>query len=83
MLSHNWRYQIALDSGMMTTEMASLENAMKHAGALGGKAAGAGAGGSMFFLCPDPDAARKAAREAGAEVLPCQWADEGVRSWRE
>ena len=53
LLSRNWGYQIALDSGMKTAEMASLEDAMNRAGALGGKAAGAGAGGSMFFLCRD------------------------------
>jgi len=83
LLGHNWSYQIALDPGMQTAEMAALEEAMKRVGSLGGKAAGAGAGGTMFFLCPDPDAARKAAREAGAQVIPCRWAEQGVRSWRE
>jgi D-glycero-alpha-D-manno-heptose-7-phosphate kinase len=63
--------------------MARLEDALHHAGALGGKAAGAGAGGCMFFLCQDPAAARDAATSIGARVMPCQWDWEGVRSWRE
>jgi D-glycero-alpha-D-manno-heptose-7-phosphate kinase len=83
LLSENWRYQIALDPGMQTADMAKLEDAMKRAGSLGGKAAGAGAGGSMFFVCPDPDAAREAAREAGARVVPLNWTGEGVRAWHE
>jgi D-glycero-alpha-D-manno-heptose-7-phosphate kinase len=83
LLSENWGYQVALDPGMKTAEMAQLEEAMKRAGSLGGKAAGAGAGGSMFFVCVDPDAAREAARKAGARVIPCRWAEEGVRAWHE
>jgi D-glycero-alpha-D-manno-heptose-7-phosphate kinase len=83
LLAENWRFQMALDPGMRTAEMARLEDAMHQVGSMGGKAAGAGAGGCMFFLCHDPEAARKAAREAGARVIPCAWASEGVRTWRE
>src|SRR2546429_9211604 len=45
LLSHNWTHQQALDPEMRTPEMARLENALTAAGALGGEAAGAGAGG--------------------------------------
>ena len=83
LLTENWRFQMALDPGMRTAEMARLEDAMKRAGSMGGKAAGAGAGGCMFFVCSDPEAAGRAAREAGAHVIPCNWASEGVHSWRE
>ena len=83
LLSHNWSHQIALDPGMKTAEMARLEDAMNRAGSLGGKAAGAGAGGCMFFICDDPKRATIAAREAGARVIPCRWDTEGVRAWRE
>ena len=83
LLGRNWGHQIALDPGMRTTEMARLEEAMQRAGSLGGKAAGAGAGGCMFFLCPDVPAARDAARSAGAQVIPCEWTSEGVKAWRE
>ena len=83
LLSLNWSHQVALDAGMKTAEMASLEEAMNRAGSLGGKAAGAGAGGCMFFICDDPGRARAAARDAGARVIPCEWTMQGVQVWRE
>ena len=82
LLSENWKQQQALDPGMRTAEMARLEQAAAAAGALGGKAAGAGAGGSMFFIMKG--AARDAAPAlsgAGARVLPLTWSPEGVRAW--
>ena len=56
LLTENWRLQQRLDPAMCTPEMARLEQAMSDAGCLGGKAAGSGAGGSMFFLAPDDPA---------------------------
>ncbi len=82
LLSENWKHQQALDPAMCTAEMAALERAMADAGVLGGKAAGAGAGGSMFFVARDETPrAREAARAAGATVLPVAWSWEGVRAW--
>ncbi len=82
LLSENWRCQQALDPGMRTDAMARLEQAVSGAGALGGKATGAGAGGSMFFVAPgNPAPVIAAARDAGATVLPVRWAAEGVRAW--
>lgn len=82
LLSRNWTCQQALDEGMQTDEMRRLEQAMRGVGALGGKAAGAGAGGSMFFLLRTPGpAAADAARSAGATVLPFRFAWEGGRAW--
>ena len=82
LLAENWTHQQALDPGMRTADMARLEQAMRSAGALGGKAAGAGAGGSMFFLVAgDRRVAVDAATAAGATVLPVTWAAEGVRAW--
>ena len=79
LLSANWQCQQQLDRGMQTDEMARLEAAMRDAGVLGGKAAGAGAGGSMFFLAGgDPGPAARAAQAAGARVLPFRWARQGV-----
>lgn len=82
LLSENWKQQQALDPGMRTREMAELEDVVANAGCLGGKAAGAGAGGSMFFVMKD-DAQRAAAAvtKIGAKVLPLSWAHEGVRAW--
>lgn len=82
LLTANWRLQQRLDGAMQTPAMAALEQAMSDCGSLGGKAAGAGAGGTMFFLIGgDPVPAARVAREQGATVLPLQWAWEGVRVW--
>lgn len=79
LLSENWRLQRLLDSGMSTPTMERLERAMRDAGALGGKASGAGAGGSMFFLAPDdPRPAAEAAIALGMRLLPVRWATSGV-----
>lgn len=80
LLSENWRLQQQLDAGMSTPEMRRLEAAMRDAGCLGGKAAGSGAGGSMFFLAPDdPTLAREAVTRLGMRLLPVRWATTGVR----
>ena len=82
LLAEGWTHQQALDPDVRTPEMARLERALAAAGALGGKGAGLGAGGSMFFVTgDDPAPAVAAARAAGATVLPARWAAEGVRAW--
>lgn len=79
LLTANWSCQQQLDAGMRTEEMALLESAMRGAGALGGKAAGAGAGGSMFFLMGDDvESGVEAAQRAGARVLRTGWSAIGV-----
>jgi D-glycero-alpha-D-manno-heptose-7-phosphate kinase len=79
LLRQNWNHQQSLDARMSTPEMAQLERAMDQAGSLGGKAAGSGAGGCMFFLAPDdPTAMLEAARRAQVRVLPVSWAMRGV-----
>ena len=81
-LHRNWERQLELAEGMRTPAMARLESALAGAGALGGKAAGAGAGGSMFFVSGDDvEGAVDAARGAGATILPVKWAVEGGRAW--
>ena len=82
LLSANWRLQQQLDDGIRTPAMARMEGAMAGCGSLGGKAAGAGAGGTMFFVIGgDPVRAARVAVEQGATVLPLTWAWEGVRVW--
>ncbi len=80
LLAENWSLQCVLDSGMRTEAMARLEHAVAGAGILGGKAAGAGAGGCMFFLArTSRGEVETAARAAGATILPVAWDFEGVR----
>jgi D-glycero-alpha-D-manno-heptose-7-phosphate kinase len=82
LLSENWNHQQALDPAMRTADMAQLEAAVAKAGALGGKAAGSGAGGCMFFVMRgDARDAARAVAGTGAQVLPLSWAREGVRAW--
>ena len=82
LLTENWTHQRSLDPEMCTPEMARLEQAVTAAGALGGKAAGSGAGGCMFFVTGDhPGPVIAAARDAGATLLPVRWARDGVRAW--
>jgi D-glycero-alpha-D-manno-heptose-7-phosphate kinase len=79
LVSANWAQQQRLDPEMCTAGMARLDAAMAAAGALGGKAAGAGTGGSMFYVVPGKVAAAiAAARLCGATVLPVRWAWRGV-----
>ncbi len=81
-LARNWALQQQLDPAMCTPEMRALELAVRNQGALGGKAAGSGAGGCMFFLAPGCRAAvEAAARESGASILRVRWAREGVTTW--
>jgi D-glycero-alpha-D-manno-heptose-7-phosphate kinase len=80
LLSENWDHQQALDPRMRTDQMAHLERTVIAAGALGGKAAGSGAGGCMLFLAPDdPTAVIEAALSCGVSLLPVRWAMYGVR----
>ncbi len=83
LLNENWTHQQALDPGMRTPEMAQLEDAAAKAGTLGGKAAGAGAGGSMFFVMKGAarDAAAAVTASTGAKVLPLVWSPHGVQAW--
>ena len=81
LLDANWQHQRALDPAMCTPVMAELSRAMRGAGVLGGKAAGSGAGGSMFFLGPDdPAPAIEAARAMDMTILPLRWSATGVRA---
>ena len=82
LLSENWRLQQRLDAGMSTELMARLEAGVAERGGLGGKAAGAGAGGSMFFVVGgDRGGPERFAESLGATVLPVHWAREGMRTW--
>jgi D-glycero-alpha-D-manno-heptose-7-phosphate kinase len=82
LMARNWDFQQRLDPAMCTAGMAALETAVTRMGAIGGKAAGSGAGGCMFFLAPGCRAAvEAAARDSGASVLTVRWAREGISTW--
>lgn len=80
LMDRNWRHQQALDAAMCTPLMARLDHGLREVGALGGKAAGSGAGGCMFFLGPDdPGPAVAVAKAHGGVLLPVRWAARGVQ----
>jgi D-glycero-alpha-D-manno-heptose-7-phosphate kinase len=81
LLDRNWAHQRTLDPGMCTPRMERLAEAMRAQGTLGGKAAGSGAGGCMFFLGPDDSGpAAAAARALGMTVLPVRWVERGLHA---
>ncbi|MEO8636739.1 MAG: hypothetical protein ABI587_15800 [Gemmatimonadales bacterium] len=81
LLSANWTCQQRLDAEMCTPEMLVLEQAMRAAGAIGGKAAGSGAGGVMFFvMAQDRISAIAAAEACGAQVLHATYTSTGVET---
>jgi D-glycero-alpha-D-manno-heptose-7-phosphate kinase len=81
LLSANWACQQRLDAAMCTPEMRTLEQAMRSVGAIGGKAAGAGAGGVMFFVMTDDRvSAIERAEACGARVLQATFTGTGVET---
>ena len=81
LLAANWACQQRLDAGMCTPEMRALEQAMRGAGAIGGKAAGSGAGGVMFFVMTEDRVSAVGTAEAcGAQVLHATYTSTGVET---
>ena len=79
LVARNWECQMTLDDGMQTDAMRQVEADAAAAGALGGKAVGAGGGGCMVFVAGgDPQAVKRAAINAGATVLPLHLEAVGV-----
>ena len=79
LMARNWECQMTLDDGIQTDAMRQVEAAVSDAGALGGKAVGAGAGGCMVFVAGgDPQAVKRAVINAGAMVLPLHLEWSGV-----
>jgi D-glycero-alpha-D-manno-heptose-7-phosphate kinase len=85
LLSQNWRHQKALDPSVTNAQIESLFDVATAAGAVGGKACGAGGGGCLLF-CAAPDrqeAVADALSQAGARVIPFRFDFEGLRVTRE
>jgi D-glycero-alpha-D-manno-heptose-7-phosphate kinase len=83
-INANWAAQKSLHPDITNESIESLFEAAWKAGAVAGKANGAGGGGTVTFLAqPGRETRlRKALADVpGAVVLPCQICHEGVRSW--
>jgi D-glycero-alpha-D-manno-heptose-7-phosphate kinase len=72
LMSREWSLRRQLAPGISTPALEGLMTAALEAGAWGGKACGAGGGGSVAFLGPRAARGRiaRALEEAGAKVLP-------------
>lgn len=81
LLREEWSFRKKNAPGISTPLIDKLVAATRRNGALGAKVCGAGGGGCVFFLT-EPDARDRivsAIAAAGAQVLPCEVAPEGVK----
>lgn len=83
LLQENWENQKQLDPSLTNPQIDRLFEAALAAGAVGGKALGAGGGGCLLFLSqPDKEhLVRKAVATAGAEVMDFNFESGGLRTW--
>ena len=83
LLAENWENQKALHPATTNERVDHLFGVARAAGALGGKACGAGGGGCILFFCRDntEHLVRKALIEEGARIIDFNLEDEGVQSW--
>lgn len=82
-LDEAWQVKKRMAGSITTPQIDALYQAATNAGALGGKIAGAGGGGFMFFFT-DFDrrhAVEHALAQQGAEVVPFTFTDRGVHTW--
>ena len=82
-LDDAWQVKKRMAGAITTPHIDTLYTAATAAGALGGKIAGAGGGGFMFFFT-DFDrrhAVEKALEQNGAQVVPFTFTDRGVHTW--
>lgn len=80
LMGKEWSYRRQLAAGVSTPVLEALLERACALGAWGGKACGAGGGGSLAMLCPPEAKAAIAAalREMGGEVLPARVTGEGL-----
>jgi D-glycero-alpha-D-manno-heptose-7-phosphate kinase len=82
LLREEWSHRRKNAPGISTPLIDTLVEKTRRKGALGAKVCGAGGGGCVFFLT-EPEARDRVASAiiaAGAQVLPCEVAPEGVKT---
>lgn len=80
LMGDEWEARRDLAEGVETEEVRRLLEAGRKAGALGGKACGAGGGGCLAFLVPEGArwTVEQALSEAGARILPAAPSEDGL-----
>jgi D-glycero-alpha-D-manno-heptose-7-phosphate kinase len=83
LLDENWQNQKALDASTSSAQIDGLFEVAYRAGALGGKACGAGGGGCIVFYCDEnkEHLVRKALIAKGAQIIEFNLEDEGLQTW--
>lgn len=84
-MSRNWQNQKALDPSVTNAQIESLFETAKGAGAIGGKACGAGGGGCLLFCATQggQSVLSDALSLEGARVIPFQFDFTGLEVKRE
>ena len=83
LLSENWENQKRLHPSVTNDQIEKLFDTAKGAGALGGKACGAGGGGCLLFYAGADceHLLRKALENAGAQVMDFEFTSQGLETW--
>lgn len=83
LLDENWENQKALDASTTSPQIDGLFEIARKAGAIGGKACGAGGGGCVLFCCADnkEHLVRRALLGAGAQIIDFNFEDAGLQTW--
>jgi D-glycero-alpha-D-manno-heptose-7-phosphate kinase len=83
LLLKNWENQKRLHPSVTNEQIESLFEAALEAGALGGKACGAGGGGCLLFFCRPATKHRvvRALRDAGVTLIDFQFDHFGAETW--
>ena len=81
LLEQNWSCQKNLDPSVSNAQIEKLFSVAHSAGALGGKACGAGGGGCLYFVTEEGQqaAVANALVAAGARYIPFQFESEGLQ----
>ena len=83
LLGATWQAQKRLHRDLTNERMERMFAAAAEAGAVGGKACGAGGGGCLVFLARSDREVdlRRALRQAGAEIIEFEFDLRGAETW--
>ncbi|MBN1900408.1 GHMP kinase [Candidatus Sumerlaeota bacterium] len=83
LLDENWKNQKMLDASTTNEQIDQLFQVAYSAGAIGGKALGAGGGGCLLFYCADnrEHEVRKALQKHGAHIIDFNFEFQGLVTW--
>jgi D-glycero-alpha-D-manno-heptose-7-phosphate kinase len=84
LLEEQWRQKKRMSPRISTSELDTVYEAARAAGATGGKVTGAGGGGYMLFYCPNETRHQVAKRlvDLGCSVADFSFEPTGLQTWR-